>query len=96
MNPFTSRRDFVKAGSSLTAGALLAAPHVARAAKNDKVIKIGLVGIGGRGSGAAAQAMGGRERRAYSHWRLVRGSHQATQPHSQGPRPKQISSYPRN
>jgi len=58
MNPFTSRRDFVKAGSSLTAGALLAAPHVARAAKNDKVIKIGLVGIGGRGSGAAAQAMG--------------------------------------
>ena len=61
MNPFTSRRDFVKAGSSLTAGALLAAPHVARAAKNDKVIKIGLVGIGGRGSGAAAQAMGADE-----------------------------------
>ena len=58
MNPFTSRRDFVKAGSSLTAGALLAAPHVARAAKNDKIIKVGLVGIGGRGSGAAAQAMG--------------------------------------
>jgi len=58
MSPFTSRRDFVKAGSSLTAGTLLAAPHVARAAKNDKVIKVGLVGIGGRGSGAAAQAMG--------------------------------------
>jgi predicted dehydrogenase len=57
MSPFTSRRDFVKAGSSITAGTLLAAPHVARAAKNDKVIKIGLVGIGGRGSGAAAQAM---------------------------------------
>jgi myo-inositol 2-dehydrogenase/D-chiro-inositol 1-dehydrogenase len=57
MNSLTSRRDFVKAGSSLTAGALLSAPHVARAAKNDKVIKIGLVGIGGRGSGAAAQAM---------------------------------------
>ena len=64
MNPFTSRRDFVKAGSSLTAGALLAAPHVARAAKNDKVIKIGLVGIGGRGSGAAAQAMGADENAA--------------------------------
>ena len=97
MNPFTSRRDFVKAGSSLTAGALLAAPHVARAAKNDKVIKIGLVGIGGRGSGAAAQAMGADENvRPDCYWRLVRGSHQATQPHSQGPRPKQISSYPRN
>ena len=57
MSPFTSRRDFVKAGSSLTAGALLAAPHVARAAKNDKIIKVGLVGSGGRGSGAAFQAM---------------------------------------
>ena len=30
---------------------------MARAAKNDKTLKIGLVGIGGRGSGAAAQAM---------------------------------------
>ena len=44
MNSLTSRRNFVKAGSSITAGALLAAPHVARAAKNDKVIKVGLVG----------------------------------------------------
>ena len=32
-------------------------PHIAKAAQDDKVIKIGLVGIGGRGSGAAAQAM---------------------------------------
>ena len=61
MNSLTSRRNFVKAGSSITAGALLAAPHVARAAKNDKVIKVGLVGIGGRGSGAAAQAMNAAE-----------------------------------
>ena len=61
MNSLTSRRNFVKAGSSITAGALLAAPHVARAAKNDKVIKVGLVGIGGRGSGAAAQAMNADE-----------------------------------
>ena len=53
-----SRRDFLKTGSAASAGALLAAaPHVARAAKNDKTLKIGLVGIGGRGSGAAAQAM---------------------------------------
>ncbi len=61
MNSLSSRRNFVKAGSSITAGALLAAPHVARAAKNDKVIKVGLVGIGGRGSGAAAQAMNADE-----------------------------------
>lgn len=61
MKHFTSRRDFVKAGSSITAGTILAAPHVARATKKDKVIKVGLVGIGGRGSGAAAQAMGADE-----------------------------------
>ncbi len=53
----SSRRKFIKSGSTLSAGALLAAPHVAKAAKNDKTLKIGLVGIGGRGSGAAAQAM---------------------------------------
>ena len=55
--PSSSRREFLKTGSALSAGALLAAPHVAKAAKDDKVLKIGLVGIGGRGSGAAAQAM---------------------------------------
>ena len=57
MNNSSTRRDFVKASSALTAGALLASPYIANAAKDDKVIKIGLVGIGGRGSGAAAQAM---------------------------------------
>jgi predicted dehydrogenase len=53
----STRRKFLKTGSALSAGTLLAAPHVARAAKNDKTLKIGLVGIGGRGSGAAVQAM---------------------------------------
>ncbi len=57
MKNITNRRDFVKAGSTLSAGAFLASPHIAKAAEDDKVIKIGLVGIGGRGSGAAAQAM---------------------------------------
>ncbi|SVD44960.1 uncharacterized protein METZ01_LOCUS397814, partial [marine metagenome] len=52
-----TRRKFLKTGSALSASTLLAAPHVARAAKNDKTLKIGLVGIGGRGSGAAVQAM---------------------------------------
>ncbi|MGE4550719.1 MAG: Gfo/Idh/MocA family oxidoreductase, partial [Opitutales bacterium] len=55
--PSSSRREFLKTGSALSAGALLTAPHVAKAAQDDKVLKIGLVGIGGRGSGAAAQAM---------------------------------------
>lgn len=58
MNNSSTRRDFVKASSALTAGALLASPYIANAAKDDKVIKIGLVGIGGRGSGAAAHEIG--------------------------------------
>ena len=32
-------------------------PNILKAVSNDKIIKVGLVGIGGRGSGAAAQAM---------------------------------------
>ena len=59
--PNSSRREFLKTGSTLSAGTLLAAPHVVKAAKNDKTLKVGLVGIGGRGAGAAAQAMNADE-----------------------------------
>ncbi|MDB6054334.1 MAG: gfo/Idh/MocA family oxidoreductase [Verrucomicrobiales bacterium] len=57
-NP-TSRRDFIKS-SSLITGAALAAPYIltsARAAENNEPIKIGLIGCGGRGTGAASQAL---------------------------------------
>ncbi|HCY57542.1 MAG TPA: oxidoreductase, partial [Opitutae bacterium] len=57
----SSRRQFVKTSTVLTAGSLLTAPFISKAAPNDKVLKIGLVGIGGRGSGAAAQAMNADE-----------------------------------
>ena len=57
-----SRRQFVKAGSAASAGALLTSPHIANAQNSSKTIKVGLVGIGGRGSGAAAQAMAAEER----------------------------------
>ena len=57
MNHLSSRRNFVKASSAITAGTLLASPYVGKAVQKNKTIKIGLVGIGGRGSGAAAQAM---------------------------------------
>ncbi len=57
MKNLSTRRNFVKASSALSAGALLTSPHILKAAKEDKILKIGLVGIGGRGSGAAAQAM---------------------------------------
>lgn len=56
-----SRRDFLKTSSTAIAGATMAAPFVfaapARAAINSETLKIGLVGCGGRGTGAASQAL---------------------------------------
>jgi myo-inositol 2-dehydrogenase/D-chiro-inositol 1-dehydrogenase len=54
-----SRRDFVK-NSSLLAGGMLTAPLLSRAnyfSGADPVIKIALIGCGGRGTGAAVQAL---------------------------------------
>ena len=58
LNDF-SRRKFVKASSVLSSGVALSAPFIAKASpkNNSETLKIGLIGIGGRGSGAAAQAM---------------------------------------
>lgn len=56
----TSRRDFIKASSILVAGGAVGGPlNIARAAHSfgSDVIKLGLVGCGGRGAGAAVQAM---------------------------------------
>ena len=57
-NSFT-RRDFVKQ-TSLLAGGLIAAPFLSQAnyfSGADDTIKIALVGCGGRGTGAAMQAL---------------------------------------
>ncbi|WP_153798746.1 Gfo/Idh/MocA family protein [Foetidibacter luteolus] len=54
-----SRRDFVKQ-TSLIAGGLMAAPLLSKAnffSGSDDAIKIALVGCGGRGTGAASQAL---------------------------------------
>jgi len=54
-----SRRDFVKQ-SSLLAGGLITAPLFSGAnyfSGSDDVIKIALIGCGGRGTGAALQAL---------------------------------------
>jgi len=62
MNPtqFTTRREFLKTSSSAVAGAALAAtlatPRAGYCAE-DNAIKIALVGCGGRGTGAAANAL---------------------------------------
>ena len=55
----TSRREFVKQ-STLLAGGLLASPLLSRAnlfSGADDTIKIALIGCGGRGTGAAMQAL---------------------------------------
>src|SRR5580693_533828 len=54
-----SRRNFVKK-SSILAGGILAAPMLSRAnyfSGSDNTIKIALIGCGGRGTGAAVQAL---------------------------------------
>ena len=57
--PEQTRRDFLKTSAAL--GAALAAPAIVSgnllAAANADTLRIGLVGCGGRGSGAAAQAL---------------------------------------
>jgi predicted dehydrogenase len=54
-----TRRDFLK--SSALAGAALAAPAIlpsaARGAGNSEPLRVGLIGCGGRGTGAASQAL---------------------------------------
>jgi predicted dehydrogenase len=54
-----TRRDFLKSSSvAALSGATLVFPAVVRGAPNGGKLKIGLVGCGGRGSGAAANALG--------------------------------------
>jgi predicted dehydrogenase len=55
----TTRRDFVK-NTSIIAGGLMAAPLLGHSnffSGSDNVIKVALVGCGGRGTGAAMQAL---------------------------------------
>ena len=54
-----SRRDFLKTSTLLTGGAVLGSMPIARAANSlvDDTIKVALVGCGGRGTGAALQAL---------------------------------------
>jgi myo-inositol 2-dehydrogenase/D-chiro-inositol 1-dehydrogenase len=57
----TSRRDFLKTSSTVAIGGALAAqaafPVIAKAAGNGDKLRIGFIGCGGRGSGAALQAL---------------------------------------
>ncbi|MEM9016736.1 MAG: Gfo/Idh/MocA family oxidoreductase [Verrucomicrobiota bacterium] len=54
----STRRDFVKTtGAAAAAGAAIGFPSVTLGAPNDKKLKIGVVGTGGRGGGAMMNAM---------------------------------------
>jgi predicted dehydrogenase len=55
----TSRRSFLQASAAAAVGSALTAPSIARSAQvsGSDIINLGLVGCGGRGSGAAAQAL---------------------------------------
>ncbi|MBC8001474.1 MAG: Gfo/Idh/MocA family oxidoreductase [Opitutaceae bacterium] len=53
----SSRREFLKTSSAAVAGAVIAAPYILSAAEKSDTIKVGLIGCGGRGSGAASQAL---------------------------------------
>ena len=54
----SGRREFLKTTSALAAGgAALSFPHIARGDTPSGRLKIGLIGCGGRGSGAAANAL---------------------------------------
>ncbi|MCP4454051.1 MAG: twin-arginine translocation signal domain-containing protein, partial [Planctomycetes bacterium] len=55
----TSRRDFLKQASGTVAAAMLASAIGTRAhAAEDNTLEIALIGCGGRGTGAAANALG--------------------------------------
>jgi len=58
-----SRRRFLRAGGTVAAGAV-AFPNVLRGATDGRTLRIGLVGCGGRGTGAAAQALMADDRTA--------------------------------
>ena len=57
--PQSSRRDFVKTTALFTAGMMLPSMEIAAMANvfNDKTLKIAVIGCGGRGAGAAVQAL---------------------------------------
>lgn len=59
MQSFTSRREFLKSTATITTVAAVSQLDIARAANvaEDNTIKIALVGCGGRGTGAAANAL---------------------------------------
>lgn len=55
--PSASRREFLQTSTAATAAAAVAFPSLLRAAPNSDKLRIGFIGCGGRGTGAASQAL---------------------------------------
>lgn len=53
----TTRRDFLKSASAFAVTTAIAAPYILKGASEGDVLKVGLIGCGGRGTGAAKQAL---------------------------------------
>ncbi|MCX7872109.1 MAG: Gfo/Idh/MocA family oxidoreductase [Verrucomicrobiae bacterium] len=53
----TTRRDFLKTASALAVSTAITAPYILKGANEGEVLKVGLIGCGGRGTGAAKQAL---------------------------------------
>ncbi|HAA86892.1 MAG TPA: oxidoreductase, partial [Verrucomicrobiales bacterium] len=51
------RRKFFRDAGTLAGAASLSFPHIANSAPNKSPLKLGLIGCGGRGTGAAHQAL---------------------------------------
>ena len=51
------RRKFFRNAGTLAGAASLSFPHIAKSAPNKSPLKLGLIGCGGRGTGAANQAL---------------------------------------
>ena len=65
VDPSTSRRSFIKHTSLGLAGAATLTGPLSALAPADAAIKIGVVGCGGRGTGAALDALGAATRVIY-------------------------------
>ena len=53
----TTRRDFIKTSSATALASAVSFPNVVSAAPNSETLRVGLIGCGGRGTGAAVQAL---------------------------------------
>jgi len=53
----TNRRDFLKTGAAVTAGVAASSLNAGAFAASSDTLRVGLIGCGGRGTGAAAQAL---------------------------------------